>query len=39
MEDFIEDEDNVPPAAQRYLGVWITLAIVLWPLVAWSLLK
>lgn len=39
MEDFIEDEDNVPPSAQRYLAVWITLAIVLLPLVAWSLLK
>lgn len=30
--------DTVPPAAQRYMAVWIAIAIVALPLVAWWLL-
>jgi hypothetical protein len=30
--------DTVPPAAQRYMAVWITLAIVATPFIVWWLL-
>lgn len=40
MEDLIDPEyyDNIPPAAQRYMAVWLTLAIVLLPIIVWWLL-
>ncbi|WP_263499000.1 hypothetical protein [Mesorhizobium sp. BR1-1-3] len=41
MEDLIDPEydDTIPPPAARYAAVWITIGIVLLPLIAWSLLK
>lgn len=31
--------EEIPPPAARYAAVWITIGIVLLPLIAWSLLK
>lgn len=41
METLIDPDcyHETPPAAQRYMAVWITLGIVLLPLIVWSLLK
>ncbi|WP_181168643.1 MULTISPECIES: hypothetical protein [unclassified Mesorhizobium] len=30
--------DTIPPAAQRYMAVWLTIAIVILPLAVWWLL-
>jgi hypothetical protein len=30
--------EEIPPGAMRYMAVWITLAIVLLPLVVWAAL-
>lgn len=40
MEHFISDDldDHIPPASQRYMAVWITLAVVLLPIAAWVIL-
>jgi hypothetical protein len=31
--------EQLPPAAQRYMAVWITLAVVALPLISWWLVK
>ncbi|MBZ9943479.1 hypothetical protein LB533_20545 [Mesorhizobium sp. BR1-1-13] len=30
--------ERIPPAAQRYMAVWLTVAIVLLPLLIWAAL-
>lgn len=41
METLIDPEyhlEQIPPAAQRYMAVWLTIAIVVLPLAVWWLL-